>query len=825
MRKLQAFIDNIRLWLKNRPRTVRVSALVLAVAVILILPVGANAGSIKDFFLQIVARLFELLARMMGGIMIFEIRGLMAVAQYSNFVNPGPTAVRVGWVVTRDLANMFFILILLIIAFGTILGSETYHYTKTLKRLLIMAVVINFSKTITGVFIDFGQVIMLTFVNGFAQAAGGNFLRAFQVEKMLSMNADAPMDASALAGSMFLAFVLLTVAASVMLVMLVMLAFRIVMLWLIIIMSPIAFLASTMKQSQEYYAKWWKMLKDYIMTGPLLAFFLWLALISVQQGGGNIAQADGFTAIKTAGDIEAERQRAQTFSSEAGKDDALLSFVIATCLLLGGLKFAIESQTLGAGVAKGLQARAAGALKSAQGWAGKQAKRAVTAPYEAGKKVGQGALGLATKPFRAGGARFGEMAMRRGGGALANVPLIGGLARRAALKGEAMRAERLKKRTPLKDLARLSPRAFDSEAKSAIGNEVLDFAKAAQGDRLMMERMQKSGSADHIKNELWKRTKPDKDGNATDFAAKAEYDAFMKANWEGAKGAEQAKIMKGMSEEDSQRHIAPEKVTMESVGALGKNGVMGLMKGTKEQQQRLAGVFEVMEKNKPGSVAELMKNKGISVGQIPADFLNSKITAEGLITAGGEAVITQGVEGVTASGRKATVTQEGQLFQNAILRSARKDPSIANKMVENPKTAGMMGELAKNDLEPLMKKLEYGEELTKTEQADFKATFNIAVQTGNIGADRISPVGKMLSTAVDIKSLIDMARYAPTDREDIKQAVIEAVNAAYLNKGRSEGTRIEQHPLLSEFVTIKKEVAEAAWKAQEAADAAKKSPA
>ena len=124
---------------------------------------------------------------LLGFLMILLIKVLIQLAQYSNFVAPGPTAVQIGWVVVRDLVNMFFIFILLIMAFAIILGVERYGSPQTVRDLFIMAVVVNFSKTICGIFIDIGQVIMLTFVNGFAQAAGGNFLNAFQINKLLSL--------------------------------------------------------------------------------------------------------------------------------------------------------------------------------------------------------------------------------------------------------------------------------------------------------------------------------------------------------------------------------------------------------------------------------------------------------------------------------------------------------------------------------------------------------------------------------------------------------------------------------------------------------------
>jgi hypothetical protein len=82
------------------------------------------------------------------------------VLSYQNFI--GSEAVIQGWVIVRDLSNMFFVVILLVIAFATILHIENYNYKKWLPKLILMAVLINFSKTICGLLIDVAQIVMLT---------------------------------------------------------------------------------------------------------------------------------------------------------------------------------------------------------------------------------------------------------------------------------------------------------------------------------------------------------------------------------------------------------------------------------------------------------------------------------------------------------------------------------------------------------------------------------------------------------------------------------------------------------------------------------------
>lgn len=74
-----------------------------------------------------------------------------------------------GWEKVRDITNLFFVLVLLIIAFATILRLETYGMKQLLWKLIVAALLINFSLIIGGIFIDFSNVL----TNYFVQALQG----------------------------------------------------------------------------------------------------------------------------------------------------------------------------------------------------------------------------------------------------------------------------------------------------------------------------------------------------------------------------------------------------------------------------------------------------------------------------------------------------------------------------------------------------------------------------------------------------------------------------------------------------------------------------
>jgi hypothetical protein len=85
----------------------------------------------------------------------------------SSKVYTTSTFITLGWRITRDFANVFFILILLFIALSLVLGLEVGHANpkKMLISVIIVAVLINFSLFITEVVIDTSNALALVFYN------------------------------------------------------------------------------------------------------------------------------------------------------------------------------------------------------------------------------------------------------------------------------------------------------------------------------------------------------------------------------------------------------------------------------------------------------------------------------------------------------------------------------------------------------------------------------------------------------------------------------------------------------------------------------------
>ncbi|MEA3463815.1 MAG: hypothetical protein U9R14_01955 [Patescibacteria group bacterium] len=330
---------------------------------------GINIASLTLF--SIVGGLATFFSYVVGKLSIVFTSILLAVVEYNGFIEE--QVVTLGWPIVRDICNMFFVLILLIIAFATILKIETYNIKKILPKLLIMAVLINFSKTICGLAIDFAQVIMMTFVNGFANAGAGNLYDAFGIQKLFSWEKfkDAASTESnvednlgfAVVGSIVLALIMLIIFTIVIGIYAIVLIFRIIMLWILIILSPLAFIAMAFPAATKYAQQWTSEFTKYIIVGPVMAFFLWLALSMSAPTALNIGDADG-TINQSLGMV-----------SEASQPANMKQFMVTILFLLAALIVAQQ-----AGVAGG--SMAGGFVGKVKGWGVGAAKLGYKAPLK-----------------------------------------------------------------------------------------------------------------------------------------------------------------------------------------------------------------------------------------------------------------------------------------------------------------------------------------------------------------------------------------------------------------------------------------------------------
>lgn len=244
---------------------------------------------------------------------------------------------------------------------------------------------------ICGVFIDFAQVIMLTFVNAFKDIAGANLTEMLGITKILEFN-DAETDAIdgwSILGSIILGLIFIIISVVVILTMLMMLVIRMIMIWIYVVLSPLAYLLASFPQGQSYSQRWWSDFSKNLIIGPILAFFIWLSFASL----GGVQGSGDLDAMKSKKEIAEDitPDSSSTTITEAGSYDNMLKFIISIGMLVGGLMIAQEmggmaGKVAGKGMAK-LQAMGSGSLKLGKRAAGRAAGSLGRRTAEAGLKV------------------------------------------------------------------------------------------------------------------------------------------------------------------------------------------------------------------------------------------------------------------------------------------------------------------------------------------------------------------------------------------------------------------------------------------------------
>jgi hypothetical protein len=281
--------------------------------------------------------------------------------------------VQIGWPIIRDLANMFFSLILLVISFATILRIESYGMKQILWRLVVAALLINFSLVIAGVVIDASNVMTRFFIkdnfqlNGSEATISSAILNSLQVTSFWKSDATqgnsnigtTTQNASVSAaepgspgfGAIFLnvilGAVLMLVTAFVLLAAAFLFFIRMVVLWILLIFAPLAWLAMILPGTRSMWSKWWSEFMKWNIFPVVYGFFIYLTIAMISKG----------VLLNNPNITEATKQANATWGSQAGSIfqngfsssiSIITNYVIMIIFLVAGLVFARSSGIAGA---------------------------------------------------------------------------------------------------------------------------------------------------------------------------------------------------------------------------------------------------------------------------------------------------------------------------------------------------------------------------------------------------------------------------------------------------------------------------------------------
>ena len=201
-----------------------------------------------------------------------------------------------GWAIVRTICMGFVVIILIFIAFGTILRVESYNYKYLLVKLLVVAFLIQSSGFISGIILDFSHILMGTFSDkianiGIAIQKNSKILDEYVNNMDLGdinavsndLNDNITRTISRVNVNMILASVLMFILGITVLAVAIFLIVRTVSLWLLFTLSPAALALAVLPHTRYASLKWWDAFLKNAFAGPLLFFFLYLTLFITEN--------------------------------------------------------------------------------------------------------------------------------------------------------------------------------------------------------------------------------------------------------------------------------------------------------------------------------------------------------------------------------------------------------------------------------------------------------------------------------------------------------------------------------------------------------------
>jgi hypothetical protein len=387
---------------KNKLTKIIPLALLVGIVLVLLpahfahaIPAPASTGScdITDFSLSacIGDTLYAVIhfVSLIFGVFIALILWVIELVLQFNMNVVNTTFVQTGFSVTLGLANLGFVLGIIIVALATILRRETYGIKSILWKLIIMAILVNFALVIAAPIIGFGNNLTMFFINGMpggSAVANQNSVTsplkgfdnlssgiagAFQPQRLITPE-NGPTTPSGSATGNFSAFntaiqqgagalgtviggvvglvmsiVALIAMCIVLIVLFVMLLIRYVYLEVLLVIAPLAWMAWIFPGTSKHFSKWWDRFIKQVFFPAIAMFFIYL----VVQIGGDISPGQNVSVVPVATSWIGGFLSALGFGILGNTIGSFINSALIIGLMMAGLTMASSLSTEGSKLA------------------------------------------------------------------------------------------------------------------------------------------------------------------------------------------------------------------------------------------------------------------------------------------------------------------------------------------------------------------------------------------------------------------------------------------------------------------------------------------
>ncbi len=247
-----------------------------------------NNDSVLGFITKLIIDLIGLLIKFL--VYIFGFLASLITAVLAIYPHQADFAgvIFSSWIAVRNIADIFFMLALLMLGLGTLFRSNKFGGKGLLAQIIIMALLVNFGLVIARMILGVADTLQAQFLpaNSHVIAKLG---AAIMQGGYLNMTYNYTISSAVGASSAFVnALLYLFIALFAFMAFVAIAAFlivRLVALWLLLLTSPIAYAGRVLSFTKGYATKWWKLFLNYAFFTPVLGFGLHLcALLADNQG-------------------------------------------------------------------------------------------------------------------------------------------------------------------------------------------------------------------------------------------------------------------------------------------------------------------------------------------------------------------------------------------------------------------------------------------------------------------------------------------------------------------------------------------------------------
>jgi len=251
---------------------------------------GSIGGTLSFLFLRLPAALIFVILAFWGLLTSYlaQLSGIfLNFVTGPNFIDISYTNnefVNLGLSITKSFVNLILVFILVYIALSIALRLKEYANQKTLIRLIFIALIVNFAPVFCGLIIDATNIINNYFLvgiqNGVSEILTSMNVKGLWTDLINSATGNLQEKMSLIMKGVTIIllnsgviFAFLFFAAIYF--------FRYVALWVLIILSPLAFVSWILPATRKYWNQWWNQFIQWSIITIPLSFFLYLVMATV----------------------------------------------------------------------------------------------------------------------------------------------------------------------------------------------------------------------------------------------------------------------------------------------------------------------------------------------------------------------------------------------------------------------------------------------------------------------------------------------------------------------------------------------------------------